>query len=489
MPMTPTRRPVTSPPPRWEISNCGQPPVRIPPSAQASHRRTAYDAPTHHSATLTALAPAALASGIPCAASASPSIESTPTLGCCTKATRPAVGMCCGPRPSPPVQSPSTRSTSASAVATASAVRSAGTWTSTGRSANSPARSAASSGGSARSCQGSATGTIVPERPIFPPVPPAPLVTLVTLWLRLSVFVTGRRENPMSPRTLLTRTAPAGVAVLLAIAVTASTSGGNYRVRPGDTLSAIAARYHTSVAALVQLNHLPGNGNLIYAGSTLRLPGHHRGSHARHGSTITYVVHPGDSLYGIAGRFHANPQHIARRNHLPSSLMVEIGQRLRIHVQHAGHAHHARHHARHHRAAGFHGYAVPSREAVAGMIRSTAARWHLDGRFALGISYEEAGFNQRMISSVGAVGAMQVMPSTGRWISAYVVRRPLDIYRAQDNVTAGVALLSVLLRETGGNMRLAAAGYYQGLASVHDHGMFADTKRYVANVMALRNRF
>jgi N-acetylmuramoyl-L-alanine amidase len=279
------------------------------------------------------------------------------------------------------------------------------------------------------------------------------------------------------------------VVVLLAVAVTASTGGGrHYRVKPGDTLSDIAARFHTSVAALIRLNSLPGNGNLIYAGSSLRLPGRahhhhgrHHGHHRHHGGTVTYVVKPGDYLYGIAARFHADAHKIAKRNHLPSSLTVVIGQKLRIHVHHV-----VRHHSSSH---GFHGYRVPSREAVARMIRATAARWHIDGRFVLGISYEEAGFNQRVVSSVGAVGAMQVMPATGRWVSTYVARRPLNIYRAQDNITAGVGLLTVLLRETHGDMRLAAAGYYQGLASVRQRGMYDDTKRYVANVLALRNRF
>jgi len=300
-----------------------------------------------------------------------------------------------------------------------------------------------------------------------------------------------RHARPRSGRrrTLVRAAALPVVVVLLAIAVTASTGGGrHYQVKPGDTLSEIAARFHTSVDALVRLNNLPGNGNLIYAGSTLRLPGrahHHHARHHRHhrhhGGTVTYVVKPGDYLYGIAARFHADAHKIARRNHLPSSLTVVIGQKLRIHVHHAVHHRHS--------ARGFHGYRVPSRETVARMIRATAARWHIDGRFALGISYEEAGFNQRVVSSVGAIGAMQVMPQTGRWVSTYVVRRSLNIYRAQDNVTAGVALLAVLLRETHGDMRLAAAGYYQGLASVRQRGMYDDTKRYVANVLALRNRF
>jgi LysM repeat protein len=297
----------------------------------------------------------------------------------------------------------------------------------------------------------------------------------------------------MTARALLRRFGGVGVAILLAVAVTASATGvGHYRVRPGDTLSAIAARYHTSVAALVRLNNLPGSGNLIFAGSTLKIPGrahhHHarRHTHARtHTVVRTYVVRPGDSLYAIAARFHASWRAIAHRSHLPSSLMVVIGQRLRI-----PHQVRIRHHHHHHRASGsFHGIYIPSRTAVVGMIRATAHRWHVDPRLALGVSYEEAGFNQRVISSVGAVGAMQIMPGTGAWLSRYVVHRHLNIYRAQDNVTAGVALLSVLLRETNGNSRVAVAGYYQGLASVRQRGMYDDTKRYVANVLALRNRF
>ena len=36
---------------------------------------------------------------------------------------------------------------------------------------------------------------------------------------------------------------------------------------------------------------------------------------------------------------------------------------------------------------------------------------------------------------------------------------------------------------------MAAAGYYQGLASVQRIGMLPETRRYVANVLALRGRF
>jgi hypothetical protein len=36
--------------------------------------------------------------------------------------------------------------------------------------------------------------------------------------------------------------------------------------------------------------------------------------------------------------------------------------------------------------------------------------------------------------------------------------------------------------------KVAVAGYYQGLAGVRRHGMYRDTKRYVANVVALQER-
>src|SRR5436309_298107 len=120
-------------------------------------------------------------------------------------------------------------------------------------------------------------------------------------------------ETARRPRRPGRRWTGIGVAVLLAAAVTASSNGFTiYRIHSGDTLSEIAARYHTSVAELVRLNNLPGNGNLIYAGDTLRIPGHHRHAHAAathnraHFRITHYVVRPGDSLYAIAAREHAS---------------------------------------------------------------------------------------------------------------------------------------------------------------------------------------
>lgn len=283
--------------------------------------------------------------------------------------------------------------------------------------------------------------------------------------------------------------------VALAAVITAAASGSTLiRVRSGDTLSAIAARYHTTVQRLIALNHLPGNGDLIYAGQTLRVPGppasrrrDHRGYLVRHTVTAWHTVVVGDTLYGLAQRYHVKPSTIARRNHLPASLVIVLGERLAIPQHVAPRAPTVAHSITAERRYLAH-RAEPSRQQIPGMIRAICGRWHVDARLALAISWQESGFNMREVSPVGAIGTMQVMPYTAAYLSTVVVHRRLDLFDASDNITAGVALLSVLTHEARSE-REAVAGYYQGLHSVRAHGMLPSTKQYVANVMALRTTF
>jgi soluble lytic murein transglycosylase-like protein len=103
------------------------------------------------------------------------------------------------------------------------------------------------------------------------------------------------------------------------------------------------------------------------------------------------------------------------------------------------------------------------------------------------VAYHESGFQQRVVSPVDAIGVMQVLPSTGRALSAGYHRK-LDLLKAEDNVLAGVLLLKQLVRATG-RADLALAGYYQGLGSVRAHGMLPQTHAYIRNVTVLRARF
>jgi soluble lytic murein transglycosylase-like protein len=128
----------------------------------------------------------------------------------------------------------------------------------------------------------------------------------------------------------------------------------------------------------------------------------------------------------------------------------------------------------------------PSHQRVRRVIERVSARYGVDPNLALAVSWQEAGWQQDHVSSAHALGAMQVLPSTGAWIET-LIGRDLDLHKLRPNVTAGV----VLLRELTAVAPLprALAGYYQGLQSVRDNGMSADTKQYVRNVLYLKAQY
>ncbi|HWD69401.1 MAG TPA: transglycosylase SLT domain-containing protein [Solirubrobacteraceae bacterium] len=134
---------------------------------------------------------------------------------------------------------------------------------------------------------------------------------------------------------------------------------------------------------------------------------------------------------------------------------------------------------------------VPTLERVSSAeIAGVADANGVPAALAEAIAWEESGWNNDEVSSVGAVGVMQIVPATWSWIDRYLTpTNPLGTASAAENIRAGTLLLRQLLSLTGGNEQLAVAGYYQGLASVRRFGMYPSTQHYVANVMALAQRF
>jgi LysM repeat protein len=103
------------------------------------------------------------------------------------------------------------------------------------------------------------------------------------------------------------------------------------QIRPGDTLSGIAARYKTTVAALLKANPQITNPNLIYAGRSLNLPG---SSDSFQPSPTPgagrYTVRPGDTLSAIGARFGVSYQAIAQANGIANPNLIYAGQQLTI---------------------------------------------------------------------------------------------------------------------------------------------------------------
>ena len=123
-------------------------------------------------------------------------------------------------------------------------------------------------------------------------------------------------------------------------------------------------------------------------------------------------------------------------------------------------------------------------------VQSIAALHGVSPSLAAAIAWQESGFNNGMVSAANARGVMQVMPGTWDYVQQNLAgSQQLDPNSATDNVHAGVMYLKRLLDDSGGDESAAIAGYYQGLSSVRNRGMFDDTQQYVNNVQALRGRF
>jgi len=244
-----------------------------------------------------------------------------------------------------------------------------------------------------------------------------------------------------------------------------------YVIEPGDTLSGLAARARISERALAAINHLPANGLLI-AGATLSLPGTRTTNSAPPPSTMTYVVQPGDTLSAIAAHANTTWVALAAMNRISPNALLLAGATLRVPA-----------------SAGGPPYPTPDRVTLA-QVEQIANAGGVPGALAAAIAWQESGFNNDLVSSADARGVMQILPGTWSWIQgALTPGNPLAPASAPDNIRGGVLLLRSLLDDTGGDMRLAIAGYIQGLDSVRRNGMFAVTSQYVSDVLALRRYF
>jgi LysM repeat protein len=248
-----------------------------------------------------------------------------------------------------------------------------------------------------------------------------------------------------------------------------------YVIRPGDTLTGVAARDGVSASDLAALNHLRPTALLI-AGATLTVPATATSTTTtRRPATRRYVVQPGDTLTGVAAHDGVTVSYLAALNHLGTSALLIAGATLTVPGTEP--------------TRGGPPYPTLQRVTVS-QVEQVAAENRVAAWLGAAIAWEESGFNNALVSSADARGVMQILPGTWAWIQdTQTLGVPLAPASAIDNVRGGVLYLRALLHATGGDLRLAIAGYVQGLASVRANGMFAVTRQYVSDVMALRQRF
>ena len=123
------------------------------------------------------------------------------------------------------------------------------------------------------------------------------------------------------------------------------------------------------------------------------------------------------------------------------------------------------------------------------LIIDAAHRYGWDPNLIMAQAWQESYWKQDEISWTGAIGVMQVMPSTAAEMESWYFGHDMNVfYSAYDNIEMGVAYLSVLYEETG-SVELALASYYQGWGSVQLDGFFPDTHEYVDRIFMFQQMF
>lgn len=118
------------------------------------------------------------------------------------------------------------------------------------------------------------------------------------------------------------------------------------------------------------------------------------------------------------------------------------------------------------------------------IIHEKAAAYNVDPSLIKAVIKTESNWNSRAVSKKGAMGLMQLMPSTASDLN---VHNPYD---PEENIEGGTKYLKYLIEKFSGNLTLAIAAYNAGPKRVEKYGYvppITETKQYVNKVLSLYN--
>lgn len=130
----------------------------------------------------------------------------------------------------------------------------------------------------------------------------------------------------------------------------------------------------------------------------------------------------------------------------------------------------------------------PPSSALAGktsydsLIETIAAEFDIDAGLLHAVVQTESGYDASAVSPKGAIGLMQVLPTTGRRFGFTDLKDP------KVNLSAGAAYLKWLLDRFDDDLELALAAYNAGESAVERYGStvppYRETRSYVASVIS-----
>jgi hypothetical protein len=121
------------------------------------------------------------------------------------------------------------------------------------------------------------------------------------------------------------------------------------------------------------------------------------------------------------------------------------------------------------------------------LLNAWSARYGVDSSLARALAWMESGYQPDVVSDAGAWGVLQIIPSAWEYVELVLLGEEVP-RTVEGNVRVGLALLRQLLQDFGGDERLALAAWYQGARAVRERGVYAETRMFVADVLALRTR-
>lgn len=123
-------------------------------------------------------------------------------------------------------------------------------------------------------------------------------------------------------------------------------------------------------------------------------------------------------------------------------------------------------------------------ESMDSIFEEAASRYQVPLNLIKAVAKAESDFNTNAVSKAGAIGVMQLMPSTARSLGV------TDPYDARQNIMGGTKYLKENLERFGGDISLALAAYNAGPNSVQKYGgipPYSETQNYVRKVTSYMN--
>lgn len=114
------------------------------------------------------------------------------------------------------------------------------------------------------------------------------------------------------------------------------------------------------------------------------------------------------------------------------------------------------------------------------IITEMSEKYNVPEKLIYQVIKTESNFNEKVVSSAGAQGLMQLMPATAKWLGVK------DSFDPKQNIEGGVSYLSKMIKKYDGNLTLAVAAYNAGPGNVDKYGgvpPFKETQNYVKKVL------